>query len=551
MTQLGSPIYTAPEVASGHYNAECDLWSIGVVMYEMLVGQRLFQVKTKAELDREINGPTQCYELPPDMPVSEQCRSFIKGLLVKDPARRFTFEQAFTHPFVMPQLVLYHLGRPSQLELPVLTDHIELGDVAVACGARNAPASPTSAVVVHWRDVLQPVLSQGVVAGVFASSAPDDFVVVTESGQVQRAAGVVETDTLKNGFRNILALCLPTRDDVPAAVDPGAGAAARWGALFPAAEKRRVLEEKLHSTAGNSVESMNVRFEEIQLVLGACNDCARQINLFAFRQKMLCTLNETFFANWKPLVERALTLQRTLAAQYSARAGTPPQPPFPVATIIPTPHPDIPAIGTFSQQSDVVTRLVVEGKRLRNETQDHFDQGLRTFVREARSALSILDSARAHLEEFYPLLSTALALANREWNYTAAMGTLFARLALYIAKLEEIAAILASDAAAGSGTGSGSTAPALQSAFAQLKTIAAGCPQIHLVCPSSSGTARAGAPATTHPASASPVRGKSPSTAAATENAALRAQNEALHRELDEAHKEIARLNAIIASLRR
>lgn len=47
---VGTPYYVAPEVLLGNYSKECDMWSLGVIMFLMLSGSTPFNGSNPQEL---------------------------------------------------------------------------------------------------------------------------------------------------------------------------------------------------------------------------------------------------------------------------------------------------------------------------------------------------------------------------------------------------------------------------------------------------------------------------------------------------------------------
>jgi serine/threonine-protein kinase len=86
----GSPQYFAPEQASGAAPAPAsDVYSIGIIMYEMLTGSLPFQATTDTDLARqhvEVEPPLLSEILPEISPTLEQIQ---KKVLSKEPSQRY------------------------------------------------------------------------------------------------------------------------------------------------------------------------------------------------------------------------------------------------------------------------------------------------------------------------------------------------------------------------------------------------------------------------------------------------------------------------------
>lgn len=96
---VGTPDYIAPEVfMQKGYTQECDWWSVGCIMYEMLVGYPPFCSDTPAETYRKIMNWKETLVFPSDVEISPVAKDLISGLLC-DVKNRLTLEEIKAHPF--------------------------------------------------------------------------------------------------------------------------------------------------------------------------------------------------------------------------------------------------------------------------------------------------------------------------------------------------------------------------------------------------------------------------------------------------------------------
>ncbi|XP_057363318.1 serine/threonine-protein kinase 33 isoform X5 [Manis pentadactyla] len=93
-TTCGTPIYMAPEVINAHYySQQCDIWSIGVIMYILLCGEPPFLANSEEKLFGLIRKGELHFNGPVWDSISDSAKSVLKQLLKVDPAHRITAKE--------------------------------------------------------------------------------------------------------------------------------------------------------------------------------------------------------------------------------------------------------------------------------------------------------------------------------------------------------------------------------------------------------------------------------------------------------------------------
>uniref|UniRef100_V5EQ41 Serine/threonine-protein kinase n=2 Tax=Kalmanozyma brasiliensis (strain GHG001) TaxID=1365824 RepID=V5EQ41_KALBG len=97
-TVCGTPNYIAPEIlydqGQGH-SFEVDIWSVGVILYTLLVGKPPFQTPKVDEIYERIR--QNAYEIPVNAGLSAEAVDLITRILTHNPAQRPTLVQIMNH----------------------------------------------------------------------------------------------------------------------------------------------------------------------------------------------------------------------------------------------------------------------------------------------------------------------------------------------------------------------------------------------------------------------------------------------------------------------
>lgn len=92
----------SPEVVfKKPYNENIDVWSLGVLLFELLNGRSAFKAKNLNEISAKLSKPI---ELNFDINISEDVKDLIKRILRIDPNERMSLKEIFQHNWVKKML---------------------------------------------------------------------------------------------------------------------------------------------------------------------------------------------------------------------------------------------------------------------------------------------------------------------------------------------------------------------------------------------------------------------------------------------------------------
>ena len=113
---LGSPINMDPGILRklnkmSHsneygYDAKADIWSLGTITYELLVGSPAFEATSYQDLFQKIEKGN--YRIPHDLTVSKEAISFLNSMLRYDPKSRYSVEQLSKQFFLTRDPSTFH-----------------------------------------------------------------------------------------------------------------------------------------------------------------------------------------------------------------------------------------------------------------------------------------------------------------------------------------------------------------------------------------------------------------------------------------------------------
>lgn len=101
-TICGTPLYMAPQVVQKtHYSYKADIWSIGVILFELLNTQTPFHAKNRPEFENKVkvssyNLRDACKDI-----LTLECILFLSQCLQHNEIERKGHEELLNHPYIV------------------------------------------------------------------------------------------------------------------------------------------------------------------------------------------------------------------------------------------------------------------------------------------------------------------------------------------------------------------------------------------------------------------------------------------------------------------
>ncbi|KAA8498260.1 Serine/threonine-protein kinase GIN4 [Porphyridium purpureum] len=99
-SMVGTPLFVAPEVIVGSYGPGVDVWSSGVILYNILTGIFPFDADTSKEVLHKIRDKPVPFPASVFSRISAEAKDLLTRMLCKDPRKRISVEDILKHAWL-------------------------------------------------------------------------------------------------------------------------------------------------------------------------------------------------------------------------------------------------------------------------------------------------------------------------------------------------------------------------------------------------------------------------------------------------------------------